>query len=629
MNLNNCNIYSVKDSLLETPFSISKLSKSNSKSYIDSNNDLNDEPSDLLSLSKSKEASLSGISESDNKQINIIDKIDVSCTPSVCNYYDKSNAETPCSNIGEKDNKLNEISIKQVNLNLVYNNLNNGSSCEDLVTINSNNNMYGGSVKKTPIKYTKRQCAGTGVGVLERKNLMEKFTNSEKNCDGNLNLNNNKINKKKYEFNNVIVQRNEDIEFLNENKESDENQTNQVENGIYKECNNHYSNFSFDITHNTHISTNNNQKKENNNINKVYPNGFKIVIDNTENRNTIGGSIVNNHKNILKEDNLSNFITPFPINKINPFKKRNSYNGVYTNYAKNENNNTNGTRSFSSKSSKTSKSHSKDKKKPKLIYHDVTPITLNNSRKSSTNKKNNGENEIQKNNYIKKNYSTAATSSLIKQIKLANTITTPNQKMKFISNLSRTSKSKSKSKSRSKSKSNHQKIKTQINLQSILSKFDSFSSRDKKRNPKSLYSFTNIINEQKQLSANNTINNNITNINNTNNITIVTNKVIHTQETVNTTANNNYTAANTTISSVKKSPKVIQDFSFYKKKNMYNTHFVSKTNHNSLLNNQNFNNNNNGKENYSTIVPLSKKCPIVSIKLKKLNGDNDSIAGDY
>ena len=49
-------------------------------------------------------------------------------------------------------------------------------------------------------------------------------------------------------------------------------------------------------------------------------------------------------------------------------------------------------------------------------------------------------------------------------------------------------------------------------------------------------------------------------------ITIVTNKVIHTQETVNTTANNNYTAANTTISSVKKSPKVIQDFSFYKKK---------------------------------------------------------------
>ena len=126
----------------------------------------------------------------------------------------------------------------------------------------------------------------------------------------------------------------------------------------------------------------------------------------------------------------------------------------------------------------------KQTKKPKLIYHDVTPITLNNSRKSSTNKKNNGGNEIQKNNYIKKNYSTAATSSLIKQIKLANAITTPNQKMKFISNLSRTSKSKSKSKSRSKSKSNHQKIKTQINLQSILSKFDSFSSRDKKRNPK-------------------------------------------------------------------------------------------------------------------------------------------------
>lgn len=618
MNLNNCNTYSVKDSLLETPFSVSKLSKSNSKSYTDSNNDLNDEPSDLLSLSKSKEVSLSGISEPDNKQINIIDKIDVSCTPSVCNYYDKSNAETPCSNIKEKDNKLNEISIKQVNLNLVYNNLNNGNSCEDLVTINSNNNMYGGSVKKTPIKYTKKQCAGTGV--LERKNLMENFTNSVKNYDGNLNLNNKKINKKKYEFNNVIVQRNEDIEFLNENKESEENQANQVENGLYKECNNHYSNFSFDITHN-----NNTQKKENNNINKVYSNGFKIMSNNNENKN-IGSSIVNNHKYLLKEDNLSNLITPFSNNKINPFKKRNSYNGVYTNYTKKEHHITNGTRSFSSKSSKNSKSLSKDKKQPKLIYHDVTPITLNNSRKSSTNKKNNGGNDRQNNNYIKKNYSISAASSLIKQIKSANTITTPNQKMKFISNLSRTSKSKSKSKSRSKSKPNHQKIKTQINLQSILSRFDSFSSRDKKRNPKSLYSFTNLINEQKQLSINNTINTN--NTNNTNNITIVTNKVIHTQETVNTTANNNYTAANTTISSVKKSPKVIQDFSFYKRKNMYNTHFISKTNQNSVINNQN-SKNNNEKENYSTFVPLSKKCPIVSIKLKKLNGDNDSIAGDY
>ena len=108
MNINNINIVNIKESLLETPFSISKASNSLNDS---SAND----PSDLLSLSKSKETSRSPSSSIEKKQ-----KIDSSYTPSVCNYYDKSNAETPCSlNV----DSINDVAIKKVNLNTIYNNM--------------------------------------------------------------------------------------------------------------------------------------------------------------------------------------------------------------------------------------------------------------------------------------------------------------------------------------------------------------------------------------------------------------------------------------------------------------------------------------------------------------------------
>ena len=139
MNINNINIVNIKESLLETPFSISKASNSLNDS------DVNDQ-SDLLSLSKSKEVSRSASSSQEKKQ-----KIDSSYTPSVCNYYDKSNAETPCSlNV----DSINDVVVKKVNLNTIYNNM--GSS-EDFVVIKSNNGMFGNSTKKTPIKYTKKQ----------------------------------------------------------------------------------------------------------------------------------------------------------------------------------------------------------------------------------------------------------------------------------------------------------------------------------------------------------------------------------------------------------------------------------------------------------------------------------------
>ena len=516
MNINNINIVNIKESLLETPFSISKASNSLNDS------DVNDQ-SDLLSLSKSKEVSRSASSSQEKKQ-----KIDSSYTPSVCNYYDKSNAETPCSlNV----DSINDVVVKKVNLNTIYNNM--GSS-EDFVVIKSNNGMFGNSTKKTPIKYTKKQCANG----IEKKNLMEKFTNSAKS--GSVFY---KEKKKSFDVNNFVIERNGDIEIINESEDEDKKDT-IVENGKYKESSNHYSKFSFDIT--------NNEKsvKEK-----------KKVIPTTECKNI--------------------------------FKKRNSVNV--------NNNSVTHPRSFSSKSSKSS---SKEKKIKNIFYSEVNTIIANNIKKASMSSK--------KANPVKKPISkniTPHTTSLIKQIK--SSALAQKNKMKFISNPV------SSNKSKSRSKSNHKKIKTQINLQSVLSKFNSFSSRDSKR--KSINSLSSlhdiIIDTKKNLVNASTMN--TTNI--INNNTVIA-KLVPTQETINTTGNNNYTAANTTISSVKKSPKVIQDFSFYKKKNSYNTHFISKTHHTSLMNNSN-------AVNYK--VPLNKKCPIVSIKLKKLSGDNDSITGEF
>ena len=522
MNINNINIVNIKESLLETPFSISKASNSLNDS------DAND-PSDLLSLSKSKETSRSASSSQEKKQ-----KIDSSYTPSVCNYYDKSNAETPCSvNV----DSINDAVVKKVNLNTIYNNM--GSS-EDIVMIKSNNGM---STKKTPIKYTKKQCANG----IEKKNLMEKFTNSAK--IGSVFY---KEKKKSFDVNNFVVERNGDIEIINESEDEDKKDTT-VENGKYKESSNHYSKFSFDITNNE------NSVKEKQNV------------------------IPNESKNI--------------------FKKRNS-----VNVSSKKNNSFAHTRSFSSKSSKSS---SKEKKIKNNFYSEVNTIIANNIKKASLSSKK--ANNVKK-PIMNKNLTPNATSSLIKQIK--SSALAQKNKMKFISNPVTSTKSKS----RSKSKSNHQKIKTQINLQSVLSKFNSFSSRESKR--KSINSISSlhdiILDTKKNLVNASTINMNIT-TNIVNNNTIIA-KLIPTQETINTTGNNNYTAANTTISSVKKSPKVIQDFSFYKKKNSYNTHFISKTHHTSLVNNYN-------AVNYK--VPLNKKCPIVSIKLKKLSGDNDSITGEF
>ena len=184
---------------------------------------------------------------------------------------------------------------------------------------------------------------------------------------------------------------------------------------------------------------------------------------------------------------------------------------------------------------------------------------------------------------------------------------------------STTNKSKSRSKSKSKSKTNHKQRKTYINLQSILSKFDSTSSHDKTKK-KSLYNFNSIFNvkETHSLQLTNLISN--TSKQNVNNIN---NKILPTQETVNTTTNNNYTAMNTTMSSVKKSPKVIQDFSFYKKKkNMYSGHFIPRNSCDGCSCDDS-NNNSIKINNKEDFLSAKKNLIESSIKLNKLNGDEE------
>ena len=101
-------------------------------------------------------------------------------------------------------------------------------------------------------------------------------------------------------------------------------------------------------------------------------------------------------------------------------------------------------------------------------------------------------------------------------------------------------------------------------------------------------------------------------------------KIILTQDTVNTTKENNNTSNNNTLNQIsmnkKQFEKVIQDFSFYKRK--------SKILHTeTLTNNLNISNNIIDNKNNNNI--FTHKKPIVSYKLTRVNGDiDDSIAGE-
>ena len=131
--------------------------------------------------------------------------------------------------------------------------------------------------------------------------------------------------------------------------------------------------------------------------------------------------------------------------------------------------------------------------------------------------------------------------------------------------------------------------------------------------------------------------NNIKEISNSNNNSYLS-RIIHTQDTVNSSKeNNNYINTTTNLSPNRKSPQVINDFSFYKRKMNYKGHFISlvspkesnKTYGNTYINTNNTNNTNDINFLENNICNSEYKIhpnrkPIASIKLMKLEGDIDS-----
>ena len=78
----------------------------------------------------------------------------------------------------------------------------------------------------------------------------------------------------------------------------------------------------------------------------------------------------------------------------------------------------------------------------------------------------------------------------------------------------------------------------------------------------------------------------------------------------------------------KKSPRIITDFSLYKKKGNLNLRFVSMSNNNNnknLINSSEYGFRNKINHNNSiNNINSAKKAPIAAIKLKKLEGDLDN-----
>ena len=108
-----------------------------------------------------------------------------SFTPTnLCNYYQKSNNNTPINNNTinknnyNENNEINLCGVNQKNLNSIFSEMNNYSK-----------EKFNVSKKKTPIKYTKSQLSNNDENneIVEQKNLISLF---EKSNNINLNKNN-------------------------------------------------------------------------------------------------------------------------------------------------------------------------------------------------------------------------------------------------------------------------------------------------------------------------------------------------------------------------------------------------------------------------------------------------------
>ena len=499
-------------------------------------------------------------------------------SPSLCNYYE----ETPTQN--KNNDKF--LSIKQVNLNIIYNE--NDSISKGI--INEGNSL---KINKTPIKYIKSQLNNNNFQLnnnINNSSLSYQYSDSEKNSEKSKILIVN--NKEKKKNDNLIIQKNENLEIITSNNEYQVSQCISV--------NNIYSSFSIEINPKNKIEKYLNKELKIDNIpqinfiskktnDKQLNNGFKLFpLNIIEDKNietslnykykTIKNYSPNNNNSLLK-----NPFSDFNREKTNKFLFKN----LLSKFEKNENSKERQKSLKSENNENIINTNNENKIKPNS-NNDINEIIKRHFQQNSipfySKSKKQKENNISNNKKIisftsfsnkvtKKPLTSEITKNLIKEFKKKN----KTQIQYYTDN-------KNNNYNKNKQENKNTKIKTKINLSSILNKF----SKNKSKENKSLNNIKeNFIdnksadkkiiktNEIKKQLLKESINNNIKYIKKENNITTNNSnnnsyKNIYTQDT-----ETNNLITTTTNYTLKKSPKVIKDFSFYKKKVTYRTHFVS------------------------------------------------------
>ena len=623
-------------------------------------------------------------------------------TTSVCNYFD----ESP-NNI-----KFNyQISkINQINLNNYFN------ENDSLVKEESQN------LKLNPnqIKNTKSQLnlntnsQSHSIKNYNTSSMSFQYSDSEKKSDYSKSIIKISKEEKNEKKNNFVIEKNENLEIITSNHDY------QVSQCISN--NKIFSAFSIEInpkkTKEKTITKTNNLKFENiqkdnsilkklNDINYLnkdsdikYNNGFRLVplsiieekfstpSNSKKNKNKDSSPkncfLKNYGKTVEREDKIFNFMKN-NFNKNNNNENNIQIKKIIEKDNNNNQNNSKGKKKYIVKSKNNSKQKDEIKIKPNS-NNDINDIIQRHFQQKnitkfiSKSKKENNSIDDKKNNrkvisytffqnnYPKKNISPQISNNLLEKKNNKTHNYSSSGKNYINKNLNPDdSKLKTKQEINIIHQNKRQKIKTYINLSSILNKF--YSKSVKKTNNKSLGVFTeilsnnNFLNDTKnnmddnikknlfnvtfdkndnKINKNNSIKipekkNNIKEISNSNNNSYLS-RIIHTQDTVNSSKeNNNYINTTTNLSPNRKSPQVINDFSFYKRKMNYKGHFISlvspkesnKTYGNTYINTNNTNNTNDINFLENNICNSEYKIhpnrkPIASIKLMKLEGDIDS-----
>ena len=610
-NLNDSDILSIS----KTDSSISANSNNENKKQQNNNSNM------LISFSNISEANKTNINLNENSSLltnSIIfnkekENKEDSFTPStLCNYYQKSNNNTPISS-----NRNNKSNIKIFNINNNNNNNNihsyrvNQRNLNNIFSeMNSNSNeVFNVSKKKTPIKYTKSQLSNHDEGnneIVEQKNLLSLFEKTNKGK--------NKSNELKIEYTNKI-------EILNNTSSGNSNSINRC--SYFSFCNNKQLN-----TNNFfNTSLTNKSNNENNIFNEsdyISPK-FNYSIDKNEQMNTNLIPQINLNKNNSKNNKEksqkkenSSFVKN--INNSNIQKslvKHIKYTSSFTlpNKHNNSEQNINPNQILINKERNNNliKQHSTSHIHQNRILH-----SSNKNKSKSKEKKNNEKNDLSKlktmrekiENIISKNISLLTK----KPIKINNKksrspslkIQRPksaNKTINFINNI--------KPLSFITNKNQNIELKDIMKLKLKYSPSPSNNIRNNIKNinlrkENSINKKRNVIEVSPSITHNDSSSFCESN-------SLKTNSNLKTFTNVNTACNSGkLNSPSDEVSTKKKKLKVIQNFSKYKKRSVINEIDYKNNLNKNVINNYN-------------ISDLGKNKPVFSNKVNKIHGDEDNI----